>query len=433
MIRRALIVAVLIGLAVSPTPALSADIVRDSTGQRRVELDRMELAAFPADSWGKLSGWVNGPAPTAPSMDGKPVLIMSFATWQPASVKAAPVAQAMLTKYGAQGLIVVGVHHKQGWDLAAADAKAKGWTFPIANDSAGEFRSALKIDHDPEFYFIDRAGHLRYAAVATASVEEACAELVNETREKAGDLPGLRRDRDNKLVADSKRTFDINKSIDLSTLPPVPPGYIPPPAGAYKNVDWPKLDQAMSEKFGLWDDQAKKFKATKISFTPLGYFPNKPELQGRAIVIYVWHPDLLESYSKVMPQMDLLQQSHQRDLAVIGAAVPLKSIDPQRGNNNGQNEETLQKLRPKYEAFIASRTFKHSLAADFSGTSISSVSGGQNFPLPGAMVISSDGVIRWIGYSNSPDFKYAIETIIAVDPAVQARKKADREFIEKAK
>jgi hypothetical protein len=436
MNRRVLTVTALAGLALL-LPSSNADIVRESTGQRRTELDRMELTAFPADAWSKLTAWSNGEAQTSGTMNGKPVLIMTFATWQPASLKAAPIAQSMLTKYGSQGLVVIGVHTKQGFDDAAATAKAKGWTFPVANDSSGEFRKAIKSDHDPECYMLDRAGHLRYAAITAASVDEACSELVDETKEAASDIPRIRKDREEKDRAKNRLTTDINTKADLSSLPAVPPGYTPPPASAYKGVDWPRNDEETAKKFGLRDDKGN-FKDVKIGFQPQNYYPAKPELQGRAIVIYIWHPDLFDSYSKTMPQMDLLQQSHLRDLAIIGAAVPIKSIDPQRANNQqpGADDETPEKLKRKYLAFVGSRTFKHALAVDGNGSSLASLAiqgGSSGFPIPGAMVISSDGIIRWVGSTNSSDFKYAIDTIVAVDPAVQARKKADREFIEQGK
>src|SRR6185295_3328576 len=131
----------------------------------------------------------------------------------------------------------------------------------------------------------------------------------------------IRKERDDKANAELKKTTNINNTVDLSTLPPVPPGYAPPSAFEYKVAEWPKIDKDEGEKWGLVDSTTHKFKETKISFNPMGYFPNKPELQGRAIVIYFWHPDVVETYGKVMPQMDLLQQTHQRDLAVIGAAI----------------------------------------------------------------------------------------------------------------
>lgn len=425
------IAAISLSLLVSSAPA--ADVVREATGQLRADMDQMELTVFPAANWTKLGAWANGAAVTPASIEGKVVLIASWASWHPASLRAIPIVQNAAAKYGDQGLVVVGVHHAQGWDEAEATAKARGLTFPIAHDTSGDFRKALKIPHDPMFFFIDRAGHLRYAAVSSGSIDEACAELVKETKEQAGDLPRIRREREEALAKARGKTSDITMAIDLSTLPPVPPGYLPPQAPAYRNIAWPKLDNELGKKWGLIDQQTNKFAERKIAFSPVNYYPAKPETQGRAIVIYIWHPDLPETYSKAMAQMDLLQQNYQRDLAVIGAAIPMRSIMPNRQAQPGEEEESVTKLGSKYANFIASRRYKHALALDAAGTSYASLAGqngAEAFPLPGAMVISSDGVIRWIGWSNGSDFKYAIETIVAVDPAIQARRAADRAFIE---
>lgn len=432
MLPRVLTIAALSAcLLASSAPAL--DIVREST-PHRAELDRMELTNFQAEAWSKLTAWANGEALTAVSMDGKPVLIMTWASWHPASLKTLSIAQNAMTRYGPQGLIVVGVHNQQGWDNAASQAKTRNLSFPIAHDSAGEFRKVLKIDHDPMFYLIDRAGHLRYAAIASGSVEEACAKLVGETKEQASDVPRIRKEEEDARAGLQRRTSEINKTVDLSSLPPVPPGYIQPQANFYKIVEWPKLDLEEGKKYGLIDQTSNKFVEKKLAFSPASYYPTKPETQGRAIVIYIWHPDIPESYQRSMPQMDLLQQQYQRDLAVIGAAIPLRTLLPQRQAQPGEEEETAARLAVKYASFISSRHYKHALAADVSGSSLSSVtsSGSDGFPIPGAMVVSSDGVIRWVGSTNSSNFKYAIETIVAVDPAVRARREADRKFIEAA-
>ncbi len=431
MLFRALTVAALSScLFVAHAPA--SDIVRESTGKLRADLDRMELTNFPAEHWSKLAAWANGDALTPAALEGKAVMVVTWASWHPASLKVMSIAQSAAAKYGPQGLIVVGVHNKEGWNEAASVAKARGITFLLAHDASGEFRKSLKIDHDPMFYFFDRAGHLRYAAVSSASVDEASAELVKETREQANDLPRIRREREDAEAGTKRRTSEINKTIDLSTLPAVPPGYVHPQASDYKNVAWPKMDTELAKKVGLYDETTKKFKEVKLAFTPPAYYPAKPEIQGRAIVIYVWHPDVTQSYAKVMPQMDELQTRYERDLAVIGAAISMKTLRP-----NGQQveEESLPKLAQKYANFIQSRKYSHALAPDFQGTSLAPILGsgggsGDGFPLPGAMVVSSDGIIRWIGWSDGPDFKYAIETIVAVDPAVKARRAADRAFIE---
>ena len=430
MMRRSLSLVALSVALLAGSP-LSADIVRESTGQRRVELDRMELQAFPADAWGQLSSWTNADA--APSMKERPVLIVGWASWNQASLKAIVLAQKMADKFGAQGLVVIGIHHPQGWADAAEAAKSRGVKFPIALDTSGGFRKAIKIDHEPEFYILDRAGHLRYAAVASQSVEEALTEVTTESAKDAGDVPALVRKRATDASAAAQRTSAIRSDIDLTQLPAVPPGYSQPPESTYKAASWPKMDDQAAKDFGLVDQSGKRIEP-KFSFSPAGYFPTKPTTQGRATVVYLWHPDMLDSFDKVMPQMDRLQQQNLRDLAVIGALEPITRIDPSRNSSDPNLQESPEKLQRKYQAILGSRNFSHSLAADVSGSAMGALGnqfgGGTKFPIPGAMIISSDGIIRWIGSVNSPDFKYAIDTVLASDPGIQARRIADRAYIE---
>lgn len=434
MTRRALplVALALLGLAGSP---LDADVIRSSTGQRRVDLDKMELQPFPADAWGKIAAWGGGDPITPASIAEKPVLIVTWASWHPGSRRGLTLAQRMLDKYGPQGLVVVGIHHAKGWDAAEKTAKDLGLKFPYGHDANGEFRSALKIVHDPDYYIIDRAGHLRYAAVSQGSVEEAVEEVTNESPAQANDLPRILKERAEEAAAQGRRTTDIRSNINLASLPPVPPGYSDPPETAYKAATWPKVDEALGREFGLVDQSGRRLEP-KLNFSPQGYYPSKPETQGRAMVIYFWHPDVYATYNRVMTQMDLLQQQYSRDLAVIGAMVPVGRLDSSRANNDPNAQEDAEKLQQKYRQFINARNFKHALAADLQGTSLGSLSGGfggsNKPPIPGAMVVSSDGVIRWVGLTNTSDFKYAVDTVLANDPGVRARRQADQRFIESA-
>jgi len=426
--RTSLALAAFLALA---SPVLQADIVRDSTGQHRAELDRMELQAFPADAWSKLSNWTGGDALTVASTSGKPVLIMTWASWHPASLRSLAMVQRMAERFGPQGLIVVGAHHPQGWDEAAATLKDRGGSFLIAQDAAGDFRKTLNVSYDPSFYFIDRAGHLRYAAVNSGSVEEACGELVAETAKEAADIPAILKKRADEAAAKRRLTVEIRPELDLASLPAVPPGYTTPPEAAYKDAGWPKMDEAQGKDYGLIDNNGKKVEP-KLNFSPAGFQPSRPEMQGRALVIYLWHPDLIASYSSTMPQMDLLQQKYGRDLTVIGALTPAKSISGQQGSGQ-QEEESAEKLMRRYQSFAGSRSFRHTLAADLGGSALASLGsqGGSNkFPLPGAMIVSTDGVIRWVGLTNGRGFEYAIDTILAEDPGIRARRAADRAYIE---
>jgi peroxiredoxin len=429
MNRRYLAV-VLAGLTLAAPSMAQPQITRDSTGARRAQLEAMELKEFPADAWSKLTAWSGEPL-TAADLQGKPVLIFAFAAFQPASQRASAVAQQMVERYGKDGLVVVGVHAPGGWDRAANLAKERNLTFPMAHDSTGQFAGALHVGNMPDWYVIDRAGHLRYAAVATSSVDAAAAEVSAETFEQASELPRILKEGRQREEAASGRSIDLRPNVDLSMLPPVPPGYMAPGEAAYDNERlWPKMNEENGTKFGLIDQQTKRPLKPRLNFQPTGFYPREPVMEGRALVIYLWHPDIHQSYATVLGSMDLLQRRHQRDLAVIGAATPARLLDQQRGTE----QEDAERLMRKYQNFIKARNFRHALAGDFTGSALGSLGQGQaqGFPLPGAMIVSTDGVIRWVGPLERSDFNYALDTVLANDPGIRARREAERRFIENA-
>jgi thiol-disulfide isomerase/thioredoxin len=432
MTRRALPLLALAALGLVGAPLNAADVLREGSGPLRATLDKMELQPFPADAWSKLSDWTSGDAITQAKIDGKPVLVFNWASWHPSGRRALQLAQRMADKYGGQGLIVVGVHHPQGWADAAKFASDAGAKFTIAHDAKGDFRQALHVDHDPEYYVLDRAGHLRYAAVSSNSLDEAIQTVANETPEQAGNLPKLLKEKAAEAAAQGRRTVEI-ASVNVASMPAVPPGYSTPPESAYKAVEWPKISDEAGRDFGLVDQQGGGGKRLepKLNFSPANYYPSKPETQGRALVIYFWHPEMFSSYNGVMPVMDRLQQSNPRDVAVVGDVVPIGKLDPQRANNNPQEQDQAERLVKRYQQFVGSRRFYHTLAVDPQATGLAATSGqnGGN-KAPGAIIVSSDGVVRWAGDPTSSDFRYAIDSVLANDPGVRARREADRKFIE---
>ncbi len=413
-------------IAASP---LCADIVRTSTGQRRVDLDKMELQPFPAEAWSKLTAWSNGAALTEQSIQNKPVLIMTWASWHPASLKSLALAQKMSDTFGPQGLIVVGVHNKTGWENAGEAATSHGAKFLMAHDSTGEFRKAIKCDHDPDFYVIDRAGHLRYAAVASQSLEEACSGVTAETPQQAADVPGAIKAKTAAELADSQKIETVRSGLDR--MPPVPPGYTKPGDEAYKEASWPKISEKNGKDFGLLDGENKPV-TPKLTFTPAGFFPAKPETVGRATVVYMWHPEVLASFDKVIPIMDQLQVAMARDVAVVGALVPVGKLDQNRQLQFGQAPDSPEKVIAKVREFVSTRQFKHALAADATGSSLASL-GNIRLTPPFCIIASSDGLIRWAGNPVSADFRYALDAVLANDPGVIARRAADQKYLREAK
>jgi len=396
----------------------------------------MELQAFPAAVWESQASWANGDPLKAADLDGKPALIVNWASWNAASVRALSLAQRMADKFAGQGLVVVGLHHPQGWESAAETAKTKGVKFRIAHDKDSAYRKALKIDHEPEYYVIDRAGHLRYASVSSTSVEDAVSEVSSETVAQAGDLPRILKERAEQEQAQGRRTASIRPDFELQSIPAVPPGYSQPAEAAYKAVRWPTMEKEVGKAFGLLDNDGKALEP-KLAFQPIAWYPKKPETTGRVQVIYFWHPEVHRSYDKVFDQMDLLQEQRARDVVVVGALIGAKVLDKNRNQNGGQpQEETFEVLKRKWESFTSSRSYSHALAVDIAGsclTSLNQQGGSDKFPIPGAMIVSTDGTVRWIGWINSFDFKSAMDRVVENDPGVRNRRAADRAYIEAQK
>jgi hypothetical protein len=245
-------------------------------------------------------------------------------------------------------------------------------------------------------------------------------------------VPQIRKDREAQAAAQGRRTGSIRENFEFQNLPPVPPGYSPQGEKAYKDAKWPSIEKELGKNFGLLDQDGKHLEP-KLAFQPTVWYPKKPETIGRVQVIYFWHPDLHMTYSPVMNQMDLLQEQHLRDLAVIGALIGEKVLNPEKQNTQQADDEAeIEKLKKKYESFVKSRTYSHTLAVDLSMTCLSGLNtqnGSRNFPVPGAMIVSTDGTIRWMGWTNGPDFKSALDKVLANDPGIQKRRALDRAYI----
>jgi len=428
MIRRSML---LVALAVA-IPA-GADPIREGAGGRREALNAMELKPFPADAVSSLKAWI-GAAPTAETFQGKPVLYVTWSSFYPASIdRGIGVAQRMADKYGAKGLVVIGVHHQNSWDKAAGVVTVRGIKFPVAYDEAGAFRSALMVDQDPDFYVVDRAGQLRYADIETSSVEEAVATVVNESQEDATGLPGKLAQVKADAALAARRTDQIRQNFDVNQIPPVPPGYIPPTEEAYKREGWPKTKDEVRQML-QWDrnrgneeEEEEELRSVDLSGMPVWY-PKAPEMTGRIRIVYVWHPDWPPSYSN-LTQWDQLQRQLGRDAVVIGACVPIKNLKRDNSSRD-RDEEDFEKLAKRVSEYVTSRRFDHYLTGDFGGTIMGSIGDSAAMPVPGAIVISSDGNIRWVGWAFQGDFRLAIDKALAEDPGVKARREADRQYIE---
>ena len=417
--------------ALALAPAFGADdpvLKYRGAGKSREALDAMQFKPFDNGLWANLSNWT-GTGPKADELTGKVVLVVTWASWHKLSHPAMRSAQSLFEKYKDKGLVVVGVHNPRGFETAVENAKTLGITFPFAEDKEGKFRSALRADQDPNIYFVDRAGNLRFAQIDTSSMEEGAAYLVKETAEQAAQYPATLRTRAAETDKAKWRTKDasgIAPGEDLNVA------FNDPDDDAYKTVKWPYFVGKVEQ-----DKILEKFTndPPKLDLAEEGWIPDKPKNHGRLLVVYLLDPKEVDMLG-VIPVMNRIQDEYRRDAIVVGNAF-------KRGDTglNMQGEEAAKLTERNVgllRTLVQTRAINHPLQpTPLKGEQFElNIGNGQSFngiPLFGtgwsdagvAMVVSTDKKVRWIGNPYNQDLRLAIEAVAKVDPAVQARRKAE--------
>ena len=401
--------------------AQDADILRETIGSRAAELSAMELKPFDQTLWSSLSSWTNGSPLDASATDGNVVLIATWASWNPAATRAISTMQNLHKKYADEGLIVVGVHHAQGWDKAAQAMDRRKADFLIALDAEGKFREAIKSDQDPDFYVIDRAGQLRFADIRTESVQAAVKLLLAEDVASAGSLVSRLEAAAAAREVEFRKPTHIQGRVNLASMPEV--AFLPPSEVEYASATWPKPKK---------DDDNRGRNENQIP-RPFGV-PGSgwidaapPKTDGRVVVYYAWHLDDPRSV-EIARQMDTLQRQLGRDAVIVGVLTGVRSKD----NNNRRNNENVsaESLLPRLANFRRTHGVEHAMMIDVGGNTFnnSNRNRGKNDSF-GAAVVSSDSMLRWEGAVADPAFRAALDRVIDVDPGVRARRAAEDAYI----
>jgi hypothetical protein len=419
------------GLASGLASAPGDGVLREGQGDRRARASAMELKPFPADAWSALTDWTNGSAPTPESLSGKPVLIATWASWTPTADRARAVATRMAEKYGAQGLVVVLAHAPRGWAEATKPAAPAGATLLVAHDAQGKFRDALLVDADPDFYVIDRAGQLRFADISTDAVDGALQTVVGEQADQAGRIRGDLDEARRAAEREARRTAGAG-AIDLRRLPEIP--FTKPAPEAYENLRWPERPRDPNQPA----DQPLP-EPPSVALLEDGWFPAKPPTDGRVVVLYFWSPDILETYEPWMREMDVLQRRNPRDLVVVGVLSPVRRNENAQQSTPEQEEARILRYAELPNVFRTQRRLDHALLSDPAGQLMNEARGQQQNQnqqrssrfAPRAAVLSTDNVVRWEGWIDSPGFRAAIDRVLAVDPGVAARRAAEAEFLRR--
>ena len=375
--NRTLIVSLVASMAAA-SPLLAQQVKPEGRGAYREKMDAVQGTKFDSAMWRSLNAWM-GTAPfTDESTKGKPVCIVTWASWNNGSTRALQEAQKAADAYGKQGLLVIGVHDRNGWDQAAQVIGSNKITFPVAHDESGEFVKKLGLDAHPDIFFIDRAGNIRFADIMTDSLDAAAKQLTGETAEQAA------------------AATSAPKPEETAAAPKKGGKFVAPPASAYAAAKWPTKNTG---RISAKDMQGKPLPGGGLGQEK--YLTAKPDREGKVTVIDFW-ATWCGPCVAAMPELDKLQKEHKDDVVVLGLSSEAES---------------------KVSTFLKSKKHEYSQAIDLNGR-LNNAMGVQG--IPHVVVLSSDGVIRWQGHPMDPGFKGSIKTLLEVDPGVKARRESEK-------
>jgi thiol-disulfide isomerase/thioredoxin len=165
-------------------------------------------------------------------------------------------------------------------------------------------------------------------------------------------------------------------------------------ADAYETAAWPAHNTDLYAN----DFQGK---ALPVALGSETWLSESVTTEGKVVVLDFW-ATWCPPCRAASPILDELQKDNADNLAVLAIS--------------GQREE-----QSKVESYVAEHevSYAHLFDAD---QSVYAEFESKGIPL--VVVISSDGIIRWIGNPHEEDFVPAVNQTLAADPAVQAHKSA---------
>jgi thiol-disulfide isomerase/thioredoxin len=124
--------------------------------------------------------WINSPPLDLADLKGKAVLLDFWGTWSAPCIAAVPRTNALLEKYGDQGLMIIGVCTPRDVDRMAEVVAAENIRYAVCADTDGAINRAYRVNSYPDYMLIDRNGKLRIADCRSEFLDEAIEMLLAE-------------------------------------------------------------------------------------------------------------------------------------------------------------------------------------------------------------------------------------------------------------
>ncbi len=148
---------------------LEQRLVPAATGSStQVSMSPNDMTSYPAPELVGIKGWINSEPLTLAQLKGKVVLI-DFWTYSCINCqRTQPYLNAWYDAYGADGLVIIGVHAPEfAFEQVPANVQqavtAEGITYPVALDNSFSTWNAYNNRYWPAKYLIDRDGRVRYS------------------------------------------------------------------------------------------------------------------------------------------------------------------------------------------------------------------------------------------------------------------------------
>lgn len=436
---RLLVASVLLAAAGAAAPAHATvenpQVTREGEGARRAALNKRERTPFPADAWSKLTNWTNGAALTSATTEGKVVLIVTWSDYLPTAKRTVSAATRLAEKFGKDGLIVVMVHDAKEWESATKPKAAnEANMLLVAQDEKGEFRKMLDVDQDPDFYLIDRAGQLRFADVTNEALELGVKTLIEEKAEAAAGLNDRIKQANEEARKAALRTAAANAKADMIQIPALP--FSKPSEAEYNKAKWPDRPK---DKQKIREEPNARLEYADVTLPETGWTPRKPNLDGKVIFAYTWHPALEFYLGGLASEFDTLQRQYSRDVVVVGLVTMFDNVSVVTLTKDDKDPEVTKE---RVKKFLEVRNYDHyialSLESDLHTTAVANTHGGGSGEtiIPGIVIISSDGKTRYANFLPDVEnigWKSALDAVVAADPGVKARRKAEDEWLKAQK